>query len=153
MQRVLKPSTVHPPCCVASAPSLGFCSWQEELINRSINPNFVKQSTHHRIYAITQSNHNINTLSMAFPTRDTLLWMSLWSEASFWTVSFILLQHCVITSEIVPDKSPSWSRQDRGKLLVLLQTNHNIKSLHMQQHIKTRNGIKRKKSKLEYLQS
>lgn len=44
---------------------------------------------------------------MAFPTLDTLLWMSLWSEASFWTVSFILLQHCVITSEIVPDKSPS----------------------------------------------
>lgn len=47
-------------------------------------------------------------LSMAFPTRETLLWMSLWSEASFWTVSFILLQHCVKTSESVPDNSASW---------------------------------------------
>lgn len=101
---------------------------------------------------IMQSKHKENTLSMAFPTRDTLLWMSLWSEASFWTVSFILLQHWVITSEIVPDKSPSWSRQKRGKSPTLVQTNGNIKSLNMLQHKKTKSGIKEMQSR-EYLQS
>lgn len=58
-----------------------------------------------------------HTLSMAFPTRETLLWMSLWSEANFWTVSFILLQHCVKTSESVPDNSASWpiKKKERKK--------------------------------------
>lgn len=48
------------------------------------------------------------TLSMAFPTFDTLPWMSLCREASICTVSFMFLQHWVIVCDRT-DKSLSWT--------------------------------------------
>ena len=72
-----------------------------------------------------------HTLSMAFPTRETLLWMSLWSEANFWTVSFILLQHCVKTSDSVPDNSASWPiKKERKKDWLFTKANPKMASYH-----------------------